>query len=390
MKPALPLLLLLHAVPLAAQDSAQAPARPPQRPFVEGGTYDRPYLAHLAGRTAIGGYAEAHARWHQADGLTEEAGFSLKRWNIFTATQVSDFVRIGAELEFEDGGEEIKLEYAAIDIGIHQAVSIRGGMLLSPLGKFNLAHDSPRNETVDRPLVSTELLGVALSEPGLGLFGLLPMGGTARITYEAYAVNGFNEGLVDRSPDGTRIAEGRSNFEDNNSSPAFVGRVAFSPHVGLELGLSAHHGAWNVYRLDGQEVEERRNLTIGVVDAEAAVAGFRLQGEAALASIEIPSGLSGIYASRQRGLYIQATRSFGSGFVRTMPASSFTAVARLDVIDMDARLAGDSRKRFTAGLNFRPTADTVIKLNYLRGQGRDRFNNPVEEAGLLFSLATYF
>ena len=75
-------------------------------------------------------------------------------------------MRMAAELEFEEAGEEIKLEYAAIDVRIHPALTIRGGMLLSPLGRFNLSHDSPLNEFTDRPLVSTELLGVALSEPG--------------------------------------------------------------------------------------------------------------------------------------------------------------------------------------------------------------------------------
>jgi hypothetical protein len=47
-------------------------------------------------------------------------------------------VRIGAEIEFEDGAREIKLEYAAIDLRIHPSLTVRGGMLLSPLGKFNL------------------------------------------------------------------------------------------------------------------------------------------------------------------------------------------------------------------------------------------------------------
>lgn len=367
------------------QDTTRA-----QRPFVEGGQYDRPYLTRLLGRTAIGGYAEAHARWVRVDGATDEAGFVAKRWNIFTATQVSDFVRIGAELEFEEGGRDIKLEYAAIDVGIHQAVSLRTGMLLSPLGRFNLSHDSPRNEFVDRPLVSTELLGVALSEPGLGLFGLFPFRGGARVTYELYAVNGFHDGLINDSPDGTRVARGRGNFEDNNASPAFVGRVAYSPSVGVEVAVSAHHGAWNVFRDEGLVVDERRDLSIWVLDGEAAVAGVRMQGEAALVGVDVPPGLSGLYASRQRGFYLQAIRPFGRGLVRTMPESFLAMVARLDVVDFDADIPGDMVRRISVGLNFRPTQDTVLKLDYVRDRTRDRFNNPSDRAGLLFSAATYF
>jgi hypothetical protein len=374
---------------VSAQDTTRAPTQPP-RPFVEGGVFDKPYLSRLLGRTAIGGYAEAHARWERADGATEEAGFLLRRWNVFTATQVSDFVRIAAELEFEEGGEEITVEFAAIDVGIHPALTVRAGMLLSPLGRFNLSHDSPRNEFTDRPLVSTELLGVALSEPGLGVLGLVSLGGAARLTYELYAVNGFHDGLISDAAEGTRVALGRRNVEDNNSSPALVGRMAWSPRVGYELGISSHRGAYNVYRSEGMAVDERRDLVIWVVDAEARVAGVRVVGEAAAAKIDIPPGLHGIYASRQRGLYVEALRPFGRAWVRTMPSSFFAAGARLDLVDFDADLPGDVVRRVTVGLNFRPTQDTVLKLNFVRGRTRDRFNNPSDQAGLLFSVATYF
>lgn len=381
--------VLGYAAPLSAQDTAQA-QRPPQRPFVEGGQYDRPYLTRLLGRTAVGGYAEAHARYERVDGVVEEAGFVTKRWNIFTATQVSDFVRIAAELEFEDGAREILLEFAAIDVAIHQAFVLRAGMLLSPLGKFNLSHDSPRNEFTDRPLVATELLGVALSEPGLGAFGLVGLRGGGRITYELYAVNGFHDGLITDSPEGTRVPRGRRNFEDNNASPAFVGRVTYSPGLGFEIGLSGHHGAYNVYRVDGLDVDRRRDLSIVVVDGEAVLAGVRLQAEAASVRADVPEGLEGISASRQRGIYVQAVRPFGHGWVRTMPSSYFAAAARLDVVDFDAGIPGDAQRQVSLGLNFRPTQDTALKLNYVRGVERDRFNNPSDRAQLLFSVATYF
>ena len=184
--------MLAHVTPALAQRDTTVKDTV-ERPFVRGGVYDKPYLARLGGRTTIGGYAEAHARWERVDGKRDEAGFEAKRFNLFTNARVSDFVRIGAELEFEDGGSEIKLEYAAIDLRIHPALTLRGGMLLSPLGKFNLAHDSPLNEFTDRPLVSTELLGVALSEAGFGAFGQVGFARTGRFTYEVYATNGFHD-----------------------------------------------------------------------------------------------------------------------------------------------------------------------------------------------------
>jgi len=360
------------------------------RPFVRGGIYDKPYLANLLGRAAIGGYAEAHARWEQVEGLTDEATFEAKRFNLFASSRVSDFVRIGAEIEFEDGGREINLEYAAIDFLIHPRFALRGGMLLSPLGRFNLAHDSPLNEFTDRPLVSIELLGTALSEPGFGAFGYVPVRGVGRVTYEAYLTNGFHDGMIVNSEAGTRIPLGRGNFEDNNGSPAFVGRVALSKGVDHTIGLSAHRGAYNAFSLEGTTIDERRNLSIAVIDAESHLFGVRLSGEAAVAAVDIPAGLSGIYADRQQGFYVEGVRGFGRGWVRTIPRSEFAAKLRWDYVDFDTRRRGTSSAQITAGVNFRPTAESVLKLDYVRGRGRDGFNNLARQASVLFSMATYF
>src|SRR5687768_4284914 len=361
-----------------------------ERPFVRGGVYDKPYLTRLGGRTTLGGYAEAHARWERVDGQRDEAGFEAKRFNLFTNTRVSDFVRIGAELEIEEGGEEIKLEYAAIDVRIHPSLTLRGGMLLSPLGKFNLSHDSPLNEFTDRPLVSTELTGVALSEPGFGALGQFPMRGGARVTYELYGTNGFHSGLIDDSEQGTRVALGRGNFEDNNGSPAVVGRLAWSPGVDHEIGVSAHHGAYNVFNVEGTRIDERRDLTISVVDAETRLFGTTITGEAALARIDVSPGLVGIYASRQHGWYVEAVHELGRGLVRTMPQSSFALKARWDYVKFDADIPGESAGQITVGANFRPTQESALKFDYVRGRGRDRFNNRADHAFMLASLATYF
>ena len=382
-------LLLLLAVPLFAQQRDTL-ADSAKRPFVRGGVYDKPFQTRLLGRTAIGGYAEAHARWEEVEGLKDDAGFEAKRFNLFTHTRVSDFVRIGAELEFEDGGSEIKLEYAAIDMLFAPQFALRGGMILSPLGRFNLSHDSPLNEFTDRPLVSTEIIGVALSEPGFGALGQFGLGSVSRFTYEAYLTNGFHSGLIDDAEDGTRIPLGRGNLEDNNGTPAFVGRLAWSPGVDHEFGISAHHGAYNVFNLEGTRIDERRDLTIAVLDAETRLLGTTISGEAALARIDIPPGLVGVYAGKQHGWYLEAVRELGRGWVRTMPTSAFALKARWDYVKFDKDIPGESSGQLTLGANFRPTRDSALKFDYVRGRGRDRFNNRADHAFLLASIATYF
>lgn len=382
-------LLLFPVEPVRAQVPDTIPQDTAARPFVEGGIYDKPYLGRLLGRTAVGGYAEAHARWFQEDGVRDELGFELRRWNLFTATQVNDFVRIAAELEIEELAEEVTLEFAAIDVMIHPLVTLRAGAILSPLGRFNLSHDSPQNEFTDRPLVSTEIIGTALTEPGIGLLGQRSVG-SGRITYEVYAVNGFHDGVLTNSVDGTRIPAGKRNVSDENASPAFVGRLTWSPRFGTELGLSAHRGAYNVFELDGEVVDERRDVRITVIDLQTSIVGIELTGEAALARIDVPAGLQEVYAARQAGLYAQAVRRFGRHWIAVMPGSFFEGGVRYDVVDFDEDVSGDAIRRASFGINFRPSEDVALKLNFVRGRTRDRFNNLADHAGLLFSIASYF
>jgi hypothetical protein len=380
--------LVLVGLPL--ESAAQEQDTLPPRPFVRGGVYDKPYLFRLAGRIAIGGYTEFVANTERVDGITPIRTFELRRFNLFTATQVSDFVRVAAEIEFEPGEEEIKVEYAAIDIMVHRALGFRGGMILSPLGKFNLAHDSPMNDFTDRPLVSTEIQATVLSEPGLGAFGIFPVGAQGRISYEAYLTNGFNDGLIEDSPDGTRVSNGRPNFVDNNTAIAGVGRLAYSPVLPVEIGLSAHTGTYNVYEEDGLTLDERRNVSVAALDVDADFLGFRTNAAASLAFIDVAQDLRPLFASSQSGFYLEVLRDFGTGWIQTMSQSFFTLGVRLDAIDLDTDITGDNVRQATFGFNFRTTSETAVKLNYVRGRQRDRFNNPSDFARFQLSFASYF
>src|SRR5215207_8698567 len=85
-------LLVAFSANVEAQqpDTTRRPADTSKaRPFVRGGVYDKPYLTRLAGRAAIGGYAEAHARYQRVDGLRDDTGFEAKRFNLFANALVS-------------------------------------------------------------------------------------------------------------------------------------------------------------------------------------------------------------------------------------------------------------------------------------------------------------
>lgn len=358
------------------------------RPFVSGGITDKPFIGSVS-RTAIGGYMESHLRWEREAGITEELTFDMKRFNLFVYSPVSERLRVAAEIEFEEKGEEVVIEAALIDFEWHPAVTMRAGILLAPLGRFNIAHDSPANDLTDRPLMNTELIGTALSEVGLGFYGALFPSAASRVTYEIYAVNGYNDGVAIGDAAGTRIPAGKDNIEDNNNRPSFTGRVAYSPNASGELGLSVHTGPYNTWEIDGLSVDDQRDLTILVVDADVSWRRFKLMGEYATASIDVPAA-SSLLADGQSGFYLQGNARFGRNWISSLPGSEFTAVARWGQVDFDTDIDGDSQDRLTLGLNLRPIEDAVFKLDYQRNWSRDVFNNETESAALLFSVATYF
>jgi hypothetical protein len=137
-------------------------------------------------------------------------------------------------------------------------------------------------------------------------------------------------------------------------------------------------------------VDERRTLTVSAADVETEVWDFQITGEAALVRLDLPASLLDIAARRQAGGYVDVERPFLTGLPTTMPSATLSAKVRFDAVDFDQDLPGDGVLQVSAGLNFRPTPDTVFKLDYVRGRLRDRFNSPGDTAALLFSVATYF
>jgi hypothetical protein len=376
------------AVPCLAGAAAEGADQ--DRPFVARGITDKPFMDGDLGRTSIGGYTEALWRWERADGVTEELTFEMKRFNLFAYAPVSDRVRVTAELEFEEGGEEIKVEAALLDFEIHPAVTLRGGILLAPLGRFNLAHDSPANDLTDRPLVSTQIIPTTLSEAGMGVYGALFPTDEMRVTYELYGVNGFNDGVLEGDPDGTRIAAGKGNFEDNNNRPALVGRLSVSPAPSWELGASTHTGAYNTWMAEDLVIDEKRSVTILALDGEWRWRQFEVLGEYASASVDVPPETGGLSSEDQQGYYIQLNAHGGQTWLAALPGSQFTGAIRYGLVDFDTNGDGDTHRRLTIGGNFRPQQDTVFKIDYQRNWTRDAFQNQGKGAALIFSMATYF
>ncbi len=369
-----------------------------------GGVYTKPFLRRFGRNTYLGGYMDFEFRAPENEDAPH--GFTQKRFIPFIYSDISDRVKLAAEIEFEFGGVgggrsgEVILEFGTIDFLINDWINWRGGFILTPLGKLNLVHDSPLQDFTDRPLVDQLIIPTTLTDLGMGFFGTLYPSELSKLDYEIYITNGVFRGL---DADGD-VRIGESNglrsakagyFDDNyNKSPGVVGRVAFSPFIGLEFGGSAYTSRY--------DENNDNQLTIPALDFAYQRGPFELVGEGAYAFIETDSFAedAGI-TDDMWGYYAEARYHFmPSLFKEWSPRiftenSTFTALLRWEQVQTAGRDNDTServhwlRNRITPGLNYRYTEDTVFKLDYQINM-EEKDMSDIANNAFLFSVATYF
>lgn len=383
-----------NAVPLSAQSPTDSTRKP-----VQDGIFNRPVVGSV-GRTAIGGYVEGNSNYAVEDGIGEGFSMELRRFNIFLFSSIGSRIRFISELEFEHGTEEIALETALIDLSLSPSLVIRAGVILPPLGAFNVNHDSPRWNFVDRPIVSTEIIPSTLSEVGFGVHGRLapPVVG---LTYDLYLTNGLGDDVIANAVGRTSLAAGKPEealAEDNNGSPAVSGRLAAQHPRWGELGASFYTAIYNTYRMEGEDVDAKRRVTLVALDAQSQVGPVELRGEIAGTRVDVPDDLAELYGASQLGWHVDATWTAWRPRLLGLPDAAVSLDVRVEGADFNrgtftstGRRIGDEISAVVLGASFRPVSGTVFKINYRRAKTRDLARNPAASlAALQVGFATYF
>ena len=124
--------------------------------------------------SAFGGYGELtlNAPGKYVLDSPPEATIDLRRFVLFFGHNFSDRLRFYSELEVEhavssagDRGEA-EVEQAYIDGLLSRRVSLRGGLMIVPVGIINVYHEPPTFNGVDRPAVDTYVIPTTWREPG--------------------------------------------------------------------------------------------------------------------------------------------------------------------------------------------------------------------------------
>ena len=381
-------------------------------------------VVHSTSNLTLGGYAE-FIYSDRGDKTTE---FDQIRTVLTLGAQLNERVKLFLEAEFEHGGTvtgrktgvstdgEIELEQAYIDFQFSDAVNLRAGTILVPVGRYNLYHESFANDLTDRPLVSRRISPTTWWEEGIGLHGQAFDSAALGISYEAYL---FNPG---RAPD-ISASGGFRGLRNQNNTPLYDAhkagafRVAFEPARSLtrfanhfELGISGYQSGFSGRRATpssaslGGDGEVRIGSLDWTYEKEFEGHGtFGFKGEAAMAHVG-PGRTFRARGQQAWGYYVEGSWAFWPGFLtkssfgRAFKDPKLVLAARYDWTDLDIdRFDRRDMGRTTVGLSYRPLERVVYKIDYQmdHSPSRDGPGHPDSGDGsrtdaFLFSVAVGF
>ncbi len=230
----------------------------------------------------------------------DEAGltFQATHFNPILGARMSQDLYSEMEIEFEDNGLVVKLEYGYIDWTPSPAISLRIGQFLTPIGEFNEGlHPSFRWSQVSRPDVFTDVMPAVWSDVGVQVFG---EASSAAVDFDwsVYANNGLGGAWDPEAGNTVRPlrerpdADGNGRIADNNFDKGVGGRarLKFRPAGARAMvSMSGYTGAV-------EDDDTGRLVILDLAgDLDARSVGVRFEGAQTLYDGE----------AFERGLYVQ-------------------------------------------------------------------------------------
>jgi hypothetical protein len=337
-----------------------------------------------ATQITLGGYTE----FAYVDRGDKTAEFDQRRTVVELGAQISERLKLYMEVEYEHGaiieggeatGGELELEQAYLDYEINKALSFRAGMILVPIGRYNLYHEGFVNNFVDRPLVNRRIIGSTWFEEGVGFHGQALDKDWLGISYEAYL---FNPGRAAGVSSGGGFRGIRNQGQAPTSEEkAGAARVAFEPARAakwfadyLEIGVSGYLSGFDGFEgedADGNELNLRDgSMYVTALDLTWEKKNFGFKGEMAFAHAD-----SGANSTQRKqdgfGYYVEAYYKFWPKFLNKSPFGKdfrdpkLLATVRWEQVDLNLD-SFDQRdmNRFTVGMGYRPVPNVLFKLDY--------------------------
>jgi hypothetical protein len=365
--------------------------------------YNRPFLTMSKVPVAIGGYVEANWQHLGTDGITEGHQFQMRRVTLFVASSIYKRIKFLSEIEFEDGTKEINIEFASVDIEFHPLFNLRGGIVMNPIGAFNQNHDGPKWEFVDRPVSATQMLPATWSNVGFGVFGKLYKNNWV-YAYEAYLTNGFDDTIIANGENKTFLPASKANpdrFEESfNGVPLVTAKTAIRNKTIGELGISYMGGVYNKFEDDGLRFDKKRRVDVYAIDFNTTLPFTKtwINAEYAWVNVDVPDTYSQQFGERQGGGFIDIVQPVVKRSILGFERSVINAAFRFEYVDWNKGSFNETNTTIhddfvsiIPAISWRPTSQTVIRMNYRYNWQTDLFGNPPSRtAGFQVGLSSYF
>jgi len=319
----------------------------------------------------LGAYGEV--TYNQPEGSNGE--LDVQRLVVLLGYKFNDKTQFVTEIEFEHV-EEVFVEQAFINYAVGDNVSLRGGLMLVPMGIVNEYHEPTTFNGVERPGVDNVIVPTTWRELGVGVTGRFS---EASIGYQAYIFNGFKSAESDGEDGVSGLLKGSNGLRSGRqkgiksvvNSPTFSTKVEYYGIPGLRLGLSGYFGDTQAE----EEVEDIDGSTIGIamvgLDARYAYQKFTARGQfiyAGLSDTDAYNELTGKdLGSALMGYYAEV----GYNVLPIANKQKLFAFARFEQYDTHASTAGDlvrndayNRTDITTGLSYHIAPGVVIKGDY--------------------------
>jgi hypothetical protein len=365
--------------------------------------YNRPFLQVGKFPATIGGYVEANTSYFSEDGVTEGLSFQLPRLTVFVSASIKQRIKFLTEIELEEGGREINIEFASVDVEFHPLINFRGGIIMNPIGSFNQNHDGPKWEFISRPVSSTTIIPSTFSNVGFGLFGKYAQKNWSW-AYEAYLTNGFDDRIINNSENRTWFPATKENaerFEESfNGIPLVTLKGAIRHRAIGELGVSWMGGVYNKFREDGLDLDKKRRVDFIALDFNTRLqkAKTYINAEWVWAMVDVPPTFSQQFGNKQRGGFIDIVQPILQRRMLGWDDATLNFAVRGDFADYNVGKFGSTGTTISdhviaivPAISFRPSSQTVFRANYRYEWRKDILGNPNSRvAGFQFGLSTYF
>lgn len=249
-------------------------------------------------------------------------------WKVLGEVDLQDIVQVPAHSS-EDGKSSepyVALDRLYVDYHATDAMSLRAGKFLTPIGRWNQEHSDPQVWTVLRPLISQSAFPT--SATGAMVFGSAPIG-SQWFDYQVYASDG---------------GEWRPSPRSHPFDSAVGARVSTELNPSFQLGVSVSH-----FRQDG--------LGAGSFDLVGADATWNLLGSELSGEVIQRHGRDA-NVGEEHGWFVQAA---------VPVANRWWVVGRLE----DYRRSIDESESRTSllGLVYRSGRHWVFKAEWVRATG---------------------